>query len=423
MSLRLSDLHEIYRSVDPAEARLIANLGAEVYVAARDRLREAWSAEMSAEEGAKADVWRAEGRVAALEEVKGRLTAAEDAVVRAATAEGTVSALRSAMETEVTRRVGESLAGFRKDYDLEKMKEMTALREQIAAAKPTEELLAVLREKVTTLEAARDTLQAQLMDHMTANTKSSHAIGKAGEATVWEMIEGVVLSEFTYAEAKNMSGVSHAADFHLWVDGPKGRRLKILIDSKKYKRAVNSDEIAKLTADVDADEDAHAGLMVSLTSPIFTRKQFQIRASGKGKPILYMSFYDIATEYHANMLCWAVRALISAIHDTPEEVNMDVERIEDLLTDINTSLKDVDGMVKTHQKMIDMLRSMKHGILQKISEFRGDVDDTISQTPEGGCVTVLKSTGARCGKPVFNGGAKCRHHTSRKERDSQVTES
>jgi hypothetical protein len=170
MSLPLADLHEIYATVEPAEARLIANLGAEVYVVVRDQLRAAWSADLSAEEGAKADVWRAEGRVSAMEEVRGRLAAAEEATVRAAMAEGSLSALRAAMEGEVARRVAEVTAGVRKDCELAAMKEMAALREQVAVATMREELLVLLQEKVAALEA----------EQVSAKTKSSHVIGKQG---------------------------------------------------------------------------------------------------------------------------------------------------------------------------------------------------------------------------------------------------
>jgi hypothetical protein len=420
MSLRLSELHPVYRQADPAEARLIANLGAEVYVAVRDRLRETWTTEMSAEEGAKADVWRTEGRVAALEEVKGRLSAAEEAVVRAATAEGTVSALRAAMEAEVMRRVAEALEGVRKDYDLEKLKEMVELREQIAATKPAEELLDVMREKVIALEASRDALQAQLMEHMAANTKSSHVIGKAGEATVWEMIETSILPEFPYAEAKNMAGVSHAADFHLWVMGPSGRRMKMLIDSKKYKRAVNSDEINKLIADVDADEEAHAGMMVSLTSPIFTKKQFEIRSSPKQKPILYMSFYDLGTEFHRQLLCNGVRALVAVVNEMKEEKrSVMIEQFDEIVAEVTRAARDIDGVIKVQVKSIDSLRQIKASLLDKIATPTGGNDEIEhSEDVAGRCIVVLKSSGKQCANLAWSGGVKCKVHTTRKVREA-----
>jgi hypothetical protein len=409
MSLDLADLHEIYATVEPTEARLIANLGAEVYVAVRDQLRAAWSADLSAEEGAKADVWRAEGRVSAMEEVRGRLAAAEEATVRAAMAEGSLSALRSAMEGEVARRVAEVTAGVRKDCELAAMKEMAALREQVAVATMREELLVLMQEKVAALEVAR-------AEQMAEKTKSSHVIGKQGEATVWEMLETVVVPEFPYAEARNMAGVSHAADFHLWVMRPDGKRMKVLMDAKKYKRPVNSDEIAKLNTDVDDDEEASCGIMVSLTSPISTMKQFQMKMTDKGKPVLYLSFVDLETEYHARLLCWGVRALMTAVREDGSQ-SREIEAVDTLLREIVTAVKDLDGVIKTHARIIDSLRSVKNTVMQKITDFTEGL--SASDEEEGivhvnsGCIAVFRATGVRCGLPVVDNGVKCKKHNRR----------
>ena len=405
--LRTEDLHPLYSKVSHDEAVAIANLGAVSYLEARDRLFEVWTAAQSEEESARAAALRAEGASAAEAALADRLAAGDAAKSRIAVLQASVDAL-------VAERLAGAVEKERLRYELEVA---APLRQRLAALESKDETLALLRQANGLLQGKLEAAVADLEDLKEVKTKSSHAIGKAGEATVWEMIESSVIPEFPYAEAKNMSGVSHAADFHLWVMGPSGRRLKMLIYSKKYKRAVNSDEINKLVADVDADEEAHAGMMVSLASPICTTKQFQVRASDKGKPILYVSFCDIDTELHKEILCWAVRTLISAVHEDREETSMEVERVEEVLTDICTSLKEVDGMVKMHQKMIEGLRGMKSGILQKISDFRGEPEDVISH--DGGCVTVVKSTGTRCGKPVFNNGAKCRHHTSRKEKAAE----
>ena len=58
-----------------------------------------------------------------------------------------------------------------------------------------------------------------------------------------------------YSEVKEMAHISHAADFHLWVVASDLSRVKILIDSKKYKRPIQTIEIDKLNSDVDADEE------------------------------------------------------------------------------------------------------------------------------------------------------------------------
>ncbi|NDC49444.1 MAG: hypothetical protein EBZ61_10280 [Micrococcales bacterium] len=404
--LTLEELHPLYRKVSHDEAVAIANLGAVSYLEARDRLFEVWTEAQSAEEAARAAALRAEGAAAAEAALADRLAAGDAAKSRIAVLQASVDAL-------VAERLAAAVEKDRLRYELEVA---APLRQRLAALENKEETLALLRQTNGLLQAKLDAAVASLEDLKEAATKSSHSIGKAGEATVWEMIESCVLPEFPYAEAKNMSGVSHAADFHLWVMGPSGQRVKMLIDSKKYKRAVNSDEINKLIADVDADEEAHAGLMLSLASPICTTKQFQIRASNKGKPILYLSFFEVDQDQHARILCWAIRALVAAVHESREEVSLEIERTEELLTDICNAMKDVDGMVKTHQKMIEGLRGIKNGILQKITDFRGEESD---QTVGEGCVTVLKATGVRCGKEVYNGSNKCRHHTSRKEKATE----
>jgi phage-related protein len=403
MSLSLDDLHPIYRSVRPHEARLIANLGAEVYLSVRDPLRTAWASELSAEESTRADVWRKEGRLAAVEEMRGSLAEAEALAVRLAAAEGTVAALRASVDAEVSRRLGQELDGMRATNELTRLKETETLRAEVSELKQTVAAAAARESYVRVLEDANALMREKLdgLEEKT-KTKTSTHIGKEGEATVWEMLETVVVPEFPYAEVTNMTGVSHAADFHLCVMGAAGQRLKILIDSKKYKRAVNSDEIHKLVADVDADEEAHAGMMISLVSPICTTKQFQIRASTKGKPILYLSFCEVDEGQQAQILCWAVRALMSAI--PREKAGLEIQRMDELLNEIGVALKDVDGMVKSHQKMIDGLRGMKMTILNKMGDFRGEAVTS-------GCVAVLKSTGEMCGRPVVGDGVKCRSHT------------
>ena len=404
--LRLRDLHPLFASVTAEEARLIANLGATVYESAGSELRRAWAAELSAEEGAKADVWRREGRLTAMEEIKGQLADATETTVRLAAAEGTVAALRSSMDEEVTRRVGEALEGFRKDYELSALKEVAALREQLAVAKMREELLVLMQEKV-------EVLQAQVAEQTAS--KSSHVIGKQGEATVWEMLEGCVVPEFPYAEARNMSGVSHAADFHLWVMRPDGKRMKVLLDAKKYKRPVNTEEINKLNADVDGDDEAHCGILISLTSPVCGMKQFQMRVSDKGKPVLYLSFMDLEKEYQTQLLCWGVRALMTTVREVGVERSLEAEQVDELLTEICGSLKEVDSMIRTHAKMIETLRSMKGSVLQKIANFKQGVSAEEGEViaPDEGCVAIVKATGDRCGRKVVEGD-RCGNHRVRK---------
>jgi hypothetical protein len=415
-SLKIADLHEAYRSASPADAIAMANLGAICWSASRGELFSQWETAMSADETEKADVWRKEGAATMLESVKMRLAQADTLSIRLATAEASVTQLLADAEAEAAKRAEALVAAARQGFELQKMTELSELRERLAELSARDALIGHLETNVSLLTERLEARDKQIADLTVATTKSSHAIGKAGEATIWEMLESTVLPEFTHAEARNMTGVSHAADFHLKVLLANGSRVKILIDSKKYKRAVNSEEIAKLVADVDSDPEAQAGLMVSLVSPICTMKQFQIKETDKGKPILYLSFVDIEKDQQAAILCWAIRALMSAVHESREEVSIDIERTEELLNEICGELKNVDNMVKTHQKMIDTLRSMKNTILDKIGDYRGKPageTDVISHVTEG-CITVLKATGLPCGKTVVGDGQKCRHHTSRR---------
>lgn len=208
-----------------------------------------------------------------------------------------------------------------------------------------------------------------------------------------------------------MSGVSHAADFHLWVMRPNGKRMKVLIDSKKYKRAVNSDEIAKLTSDVDGDAEADGGIMVSLSSPIFTAKQFQIKLTDHRKPILYLSFHDVDTVYQRELLCCAVRIMIAVVGD--ETAGVSAEEIEEFLTDVMGSAKEIEMIIKAQTKAVDALRQVRAGLIDRVAKFR---KEEIVVTDDMGCGSIIKATGLRCGKPCVEGG-KCRGHVPRKMKE------
>ena len=113
--------------------------------------------------------------------------------------------------------------------------------------------------------------------------KSSHAIGKQGEAEVLALLTGPVLDEFPYSEIKDVSHISHSADFHLWIMSRTGKRVKLLLDSKKYSTCVSSSHITKLYSDVDADVEAQGGILLSLSSSICKKKQFEISTTPRQK--------------------------------------------------------------------------------------------------------------------------------------------
>ena len=106
VTLNPKELDPVYQTVDHEEAVAIANLGAQVYVAMKDRLYGTWSITQSAEEGQKAEIWRREGGQAMMESLKARLAAGDAAAARAA-------ALQTSVDAEIERRVGEVLETYR----------------------------------------------------------------------------------------------------------------------------------------------------------------------------------------------------------------------------------------------------------------------------------------------------------------------
>ena len=287
----------------------MANLGAVCYKSVKAGLYEQWSASMEGDESAKAEVWRTEGRQAMLESVRVKMVAAEETAARLVAAEGTIQQLRSSIDAEAARRVAEALEGHRKDFEIAKMKELSGLKERIAMAEGREAMTTMVSEGNAIMKEKIAALETQLAAQLAANTKSSHAIGKAGEATILDMLENTVCKAFTHSVVKDMTGTSHVADFHLWVMGPSGQKIKILIDSKKYKRAVNSDEINKLYDDMDADDECTCGIMISISSSICTKNQFGISRSPKQKPVLFLTFQDLSADAQKDLLCWGVQVL------------------------------------------------------------------------------------------------------------------
>lgn len=399
----------------------MANLGAVCYQSVKAGLYEQWSASMEGDDSAKAEVWRTEGRQAMLESVRAKMVAAEETAARLVAAEGTILQLRSSVEAEVARRAAEALEGHRKDFEIAKMKEISALKERIAMSEGREAMTMMVSESHAVMKEKIATLEAQLAAQLAANTKSSHAIGKAGEATVLDMLENTVCKAFTHSVVKDMTGTSHVADFHLWVMGPTGQKIKILIDSKKYKRAVNSDEINKLYDDMDADEECTCGIMISISSSICTKNQFGINRSPKQKPVLFLTFQDLPADAQKDLLCWGVQVLSELVGENNTGVQQEmIQNLEQFLDRMMVSVKDIDGVIRSQLKLVETMREVRGKMFKDLSLFRAgggiDEDDTPDEKVKTGCVTILKKTGFPCGSLVVEGSEKCRHHTSRADK-------
>jgi hypothetical protein len=441
--LRIADLDPVYRTVGYEEAVEMANLGAAAYGIVRDSLRVQWDAAMGAEEAAKADSWRAEGRMSAIEEWTTKLKEMEGLSVRLVTAEATAEHLRTTVDAEVQRRVGEQMEILRKDYELMSMQKLHTMEKAMIVAEESVKHLPVYQEKISVQAAQlaqcteeigklREELHQMELERVQASTKSSHALGKLGEATVLDMLTNVVLPAFPYSSVKDMTSRAHAADFHLWIMTPHGARVKILVDAKNYSKPVNTEEIVKLYADVDADEEAQCGMMISLSTPIHKMKQFEFRVTERHKPVVFLSFRGLETGYQHELTCWAINALLAIVKEiSTDERNYIVENIESFLNGLMASMNEVDGVIQAQTRATASLRQIKNDIIRKITTFRTEANidneendnilDAIKHET-GGCVTILKATGQRCGKKTVSGGEKCSTHTSRRQKVTEEDE-
>lgn len=396
------------------EAIAMANLGAVCYKSAKAGLYEQWSASMEGDESAKAELWKQEGRQAMLETVRAKMVAAEEAASRLIAAEGTIQQLRASVDAEVVRRTTEALEGHRKDFEIAKMAEIGALKERIAMAEGREVLTTMVSESHTVMKEKIAALEAQLAAQLAANTKSSSAIGKQGETIVLELLENTVCKLFPHSIVKDMTGVPHAADFHLWVMCPIGQKIKILIDSKKYKRAVNSDEINKLYEDIDGDEECTCGIMISIDSGICTKRQFCFSRTLKQKPVLFLTFQDLAPETQKDVLCWGIQVLTEFVGEKNDAVRQAMlNNMDEFLDTMLVSVKDIDAVIRDQMKGVTAMKEVRAKILKSVAVFRGQVEEEPEAKPsladDVRCV-ALKADGNRCLNRRGAGSDCCKTH-------------
>jgi hypothetical protein len=419
--LRIADLDPVYRTVGYEEAVEMANLGAAAYGIVRDSLRSEWDAAMGAEEAAKADSWRAEGRMSAIEEWTTKLKEMEGLSVRLAAAEATAEHLRTSVDTEVQRRVSEQLDGFRKDYELAKKDQLHALEKQLTEARTREQMSRVIERSNETLTEYVSQLQGELVKFKA--TKSSHAIGKIGEAMVLDMLNTYVLPRFPYSEVKDMTAVSHCADFHIFLMGPSGKRVKLLLDSKKYASPIQTIEVEKLYSDVDADDEADAGVMVSLDTPICTKSQFQIVKSKRNKPCLFLSFENLDDGVRKEVLCWGIRVLVSIVcmQDRTKQDRM-VQDIQYFLSDLNQSINDLEACVKSSKGLYEMVRESKERLVGRINAYRlsSGMEEVTAETTTASALNDMqckakKNNGERCKSRRLPTSNTCVRHAAQEE--------
>ena len=368
----------------------MANLGAICWSAARGELFSQWNVAMSAEETEKADVWRKEGAATMLESVKMRLAQADTLSIRLAT-----------VEAEAAKRAEALVAAVRQDLLAAKAMELADMKARLAAAEAKEEMLTMLKEGHAAMRVNIQNLEAELTKFRT--TKSSHALGKIGEAEIFDMLNGYVATHFLYSEVRDMTAVKHVADFHMWVNGPTQKRTKILIDSKKYSSPVQNSEIEKLFSDVDADDEADAGLMVSLDSPIYTKAQFQIVKTKKGKPCLFMTFEKLDDGIRKEVLCWGVRVLVEVVAlQNKDAQDVMIEDLQLFLAELDASVSDLENCMKMCRSLHDTMRDAKERLMMRVNTYRVrcGLSAVTGSGPVDNITHVIESSTPRC--PALN---------------------
>jgi hypothetical protein len=432
-TLKIADLHEAYRSATAAEAIAMANLGAICWSAFKDGLYDHWNTELAADEATKAvkyrDQGRTEGRHQMLDSLKARLAEVDTLESELSIARTSIEQLQTAVAKEASRQAEAIVDSVRTEMEIAHVKEMAALQAQVATIEVKQKLLEHMEARNEELRGQNVELAERckaLTEELAEKTptKSSHAIGKKGESEVYDMLLNGVCQVFQYSSVCNMSGVTHSADFHLTIRGEDGAPIKILIDSKKYARPVGSSEIKKLHSDIDADDDARAGMMISLNSPIQTARMFMIKYTDKGRPVLYLTLEDVEAERQKDVLCWAVYVLqsIAGKRDIDDRLHM-IEELDLFLGGLDKSVKEIDMVIRQQNKAISAMRDMKAALIRKIESFReargedrgGDtIEHLDGDEDEGGCEAILKTTGKKCGRRVMGESLRCGVHTARK---------
>lgn len=417
MSLRLADLHAAYRGASQEEAITMANLGAICYMAVKSRLYDQWMASMEGEESSKADIWRQEGQQSMLESLKARLTAGDVAISR-------MECLQSSIGSEVEQKVKDVLEKHTLTIELQKV---APLQQRIGVLEGKEEMMKLLQkqtdllhETVKSKEVIIDSLQKELDKQKTANTRSSHAIGKVGESTVLSMIQDCILPVFPFSRVEDKTGVGHAADFHLWTMPSPSKTVKILIDSKKYKSSIKMIEINKLHSDMDDDEEAQAGIMLSLDSAICHFHQFEIGTTPKHKMVMYISMENMEPSLRATTLVWAVRVLTSIAGETDiEKQKIMILNIELFIKELDKSVKDMDGCIRMCTKTLDTMRVTKEKLFTRLTNYKNgslvesgaddDGGDKPLECDDGKCKKI-KADGGQCGYKSQPGLEYCKRH-------------
>jgi hypothetical protein len=254
------------------------------------------------------------------------------------------------------------------------LKEQMLLKEQLASYRERLVRMTELEVRTTEQHGMIEHLQSQIVALTPVKTKSSHEIGKEGEDQVLHLITTYVLPNFLYPEVLALTGKGHAGDFHVVLQSALGKRVKLLVEAKKYVRAVDKEEVLKFKRDCDnPDNHLDGGVLVSLTTPITSYCQFQIEKTEGGKNILYLTMQDMTTEEKGRTLLWAMRVLstIVSLGEKGGDAKL-IDKVVDFFRKLEVSRNDAEETVKACKKALECAELLRSSISTRLSEFQAE---------------------------------------------------
>ena len=284
-----------------------------------------------------------------------------------------LDSLQSSQDESIEKRL--SAAVLERTYSLEtsKLVEVSALREELSTLRERcshSDVATAQNKKLTELIEG---YVEQIRVLTTVTPKASHIIGKEGEDEVESLIQTFVLPQFLHSDLLRQTGKGYAGDFHLSLQSPQGKRMRILVEAKKYAYSVDKAEITKFKRDCDNSENhLDAGILLSLQTSISCYYQFQIEKTEGGKHILYLSMEDLSTEDRGRTLLWAVRVLSTIVSytDDPDKQKGLLEKVMEFWKKMEISRSKCEDIVKACRKSLEVAESMRDEFVVSLDDFR-----------------------------------------------------
>ena len=418
--LKLSDLDPEFQEKSYEEQVMIANIGAVCYRGLGDVMREALQKELSFKDKVKMETLRTSLEKEVLLPLQKANSEIAEGYMRCNNLEKQVELLKKQVnltqeeiEKEIQRRVQYDFAVRMSDLNTElaslKVKEQYH-RKMEEYVKRLEEEKGNMNKHIQKLEGENHQLNEEIKKTLQKEPKSLRDIGKEGEALIHELLKKKVSYEFKKVTVEDVSHIGHSGDFHLFLTTPEKKRIKILIDSKKYKTPVSNVEIAKLMRDVDSDDEATAGLLISIDSGISAKEQCQVEKTPKCKPIMYLSFEDVDDEMRGGVLCMAIRMIITLVSGYSEiEKDIMIDNIELFIKDVEDSIKDLNSLAVQCKKMNESILKLRMKLIEKINKFQSLTESAVVEEVVGEVIEHIDvgENNSRC-KGSTRNGAQCK---------------